>query len=184
MGRSKAQLTLGKRTLTDLQVARMWEAGASEVLLSVRNERGQPRRSDCRLIADGKPGRGPLGGLHACLAAMKTRLLLTCAVDLPLLDSLTLARIVRGATPGKGFVYRNSQGWFEPLLAVYPQEILSLTHQQLEDDSLSLQSLLKRAVAAEIMEARPLPKSLEIRLTNLNAPKDLAHVLVHFPELG
>jgi molybdopterin-guanine dinucleotide biosynthesis protein A len=183
MGRDKAGIRIGDRSLADLQIAKLWLAGASEVLLSVRSRRGHVPRADCVVVPDNQPGCGPLGGLLSCLDRMKTDILLACAVDLPLVEAEGLSRLVSRASASRGIVYQNSDGWFEPLLAVYPRSITTLAKQQIADSRFSLQALLSAAVETGLMGVQPLPRSQRMRLMNINTPEDLARLLVRFPEL-
>ena len=85
MGRDKALVELGGRTLLDRALDRWREYGAG-VQLSVGNpERRAMAPKGMPAVADFYPDRGPLGGLHAGLRTCPTPLLLLTAVDCPFL---------------------------------------------------------------------------------------------------
>lgn len=73
-------------TLLEHQQLLLIQAGASEILLS-GNRAGA--------IADYWPDRGPLGGIHACLAQSKHQLNLVIPVDMPGLSPALLSTLVQ-----------------------------------------------------------------------------------------
>ena len=69
MGRDKAALPFGGGTLLTYQARKLRALGVKELLLSGAAE----AVPGARLVPDLLPGRGPLGGLHACLSAAAWR---------------------------------------------------------------------------------------------------------------
>ena len=124
MGRDKAGVLLAGRSLLE-HVHGVVAPLCDEVLVVTRDEhRGtQPVPSGCRVVTDALPGRGPLVGIHAALAAAATDRVLVVACDMPWLEPLLLrAMIDEGA--GDVVIPRTGRGW-EPLHAVYHRRCLA-----------------------------------------------------------
>jgi molybdopterin-guanine dinucleotide biosynthesis protein A len=94
MGRPKAQLRLGGATLLERQV-RLLASVCGQVVVVGANVDAP---SGVPLIPDIFPGRGPLGGIHAALAASRTEFNLIVACDLPFLSRRLLLGLVHLAT--------------------------------------------------------------------------------------
>ena len=114
MGRSKAELTLMGKTLLQRQVDKFLELGFWDIMLSGKD---CPLLPGTRVIPDEYIGKGPLGGLHACLRAARNPACLVVSVDTPLIPVSVLAQLCR-AHSGGVTVLRHS-GREEPLLGVY-----------------------------------------------------------------
>src|ERR1041384_571654 len=78
MGRDKAWVEVAGESLLSRAVATVRRAGASEVLIS-----GRPGVNystlEARVLFDGKPGQGPLGGIEQALAVANFPLVLVLA---------------------------------------------------------------------------------------------------------
>ena len=114
MGRDKASLQLGGMSLLELQVEKLRELGIRDILLSGAR---CPRLPGTRVIPDILPGRGPLGGIYACLLAARCPACLVVSVDVPLVPPAALKGL-RGAYRG-GVCALRHRGEEEPLIAVY-----------------------------------------------------------------
>ena len=118
MGRDKALLPYRGAALVE-HVAREVAAAAGSVALV-----GHPERYlhlPYPLIADQRPGRGPLGGIHAALGATHADWNLVVACDMPAVTSSLLADLLDEAerVGAECFVARSPSGQPEPLCAVY-----------------------------------------------------------------
>ena len=114
MGRDKGVLRLNGRTLLELQAEKLRTLGIEDILLSGE---GCPPLPDTRVIPDEYAGRGPLGGLHACLLAARDPACLVLSVDVPLIPAGALAALCR-AHRGGITVLRHG-GVDEPLIGIY-----------------------------------------------------------------
>jgi len=115
MGKDKALLQLGGETLLDRAYALLLDAGADQVLIS-RNDH-LPGHT-----LDRFPNKGPLAGIHAAICESGNRPMLFVPVDLPLLNTNTLKRLV-----WEGIGYQTSvcyEGQSLPLLLYRPDDIL------------------------------------------------------------
>ena len=117
MGQNKAQLSLLGKSLLLRQVEKMQALGIGDILLSGSD---LPTVSGTRTIPDIYPGRGPLGGLHACLQAAKYPRCLVLSVDVPLVPLAALHHMCRAHVGGVTVL--GHEGKQEPLIGVYDRE--------------------------------------------------------------
>ena len=114
MGQNKAELRLMGKTLLQRQADKLYALGIQDVMLSGA---GCPALPGMRVIPDEHPGKGPLGGLHACLRAAQNPSCLVVSVDAPLIPAAALSHLCR-AHRGGVTVLRHGERE-EPLLGVY-----------------------------------------------------------------
>lgn len=114
MGQAKAELTLMGRTLLQRQVDKFLALGIQDIMLSGGN---CPALPGVRVIPDEYVGKGPLGGLHACLHAAKNSACLVVSVDTPLVPAAGLAHLCQ--VHSGGVTALRHSGGEEPLLGVY-----------------------------------------------------------------
>ncbi len=86
MGTDKALLRVQGNTLLSRAINLAYDAGAQEVLVS-RNQAG--------FIQDVHKDHGPLSGLHATLPICNFSYVLVLAVDMPILSSLSLKKLMQ-----------------------------------------------------------------------------------------
>ena len=118
MGRDKALLPFGETTLVE-HVARQVAEAAGSVTLVGRPERYRHLRFS--LIPDEFADGGPLGGIHAALAAASAEWNLVIACDMPAVTGPFLRELLDEAeTSGcECLAARSPGGLPEPLCAVY-----------------------------------------------------------------
>ena len=114
MGQNKAELRLMGQTLLQRQIDKLHTLGIQDVMLSGA---GCPVLPGVRVIPDEYPGKGPLGGLHACLRAARNISCLVVSVDAPLIPAAALARLCRSHRVGVTVLRHGERE--EPLLGVY-----------------------------------------------------------------
>ncbi len=127
------------------------------------------------VVEDVYPGRGPLGGIHAALAASAREFNLVLAVDTPLLTSALLRFLVEQARASTAVVtVPRVAGGFQPLCAVYrpafretAEAALRLGHNKIDP--------LFAAVPARVVEQEELARFefLPQMFDNLNTREDL-----------
>lgn len=171
MGTDKALLRISGATLLARQVALCDSLGARRVWVSGRTP-AQLEGLDASALPDDAPGRGPLGGIATVLRASRAPHLLVLAVDMPLLDTALLGRLLRLRAPGMGVVPRGPGGC-EPLAAVYPTEFLATADAALAAGSARLRPLLDEALAAGRFRALPLAPADERLVASWNSPGDV-----------
>lgn len=175
MGQDKATLRVGSESLLERQLRLLREAGAAELLVSLRPDSHQPQLppgfADLRFVIDRHPGVGPIAGLEALLTAARHPLVLVLAVDLPAItpDFLTLlaARSTRqcGVIPARG-------PQLEPLAAIYPPMALEIARLQIQRGEFALTRFAERCLDTSVLRQWPLAPDEERLLTNWNRPDD------------
>ena len=114
MGRNKAELTLMGKTLLELQADKFQALGIRDIMLSGET---CPALPGARVIPDEYTGKGPLGGLHACLRTAQNPACLVVSVDTPLVPTAALAHLCQAHSGGVTVLSHG--GREEPLLGVY-----------------------------------------------------------------
>ena len=154
MGRDKALLPHPDGGLFwERQLALVEHLGPEEIFWSGPARPGLPPR--VQVIADAAADAGPLGGITACLAAMRTELLVVLAVDLVNLQHDFLRRLLASSTALKGAITQHDS-YYEPLAAVYPRPVAAIASSHLAQGRLALQDLVEEAARAGMMQVIPI----------------------------
>ncbi len=171
MGRDKALLPHPEGgVFWEHQIGVLEALGPEEIFWSGAARAGMPRR--VRMVEDAAPDAGPLGGLAACLRALRTELLVVLAVDLAAVQSEFLRRLLEASTVGCGAVVKRDD-FYEPLAAIYPRELGDLAMTHLDAGRFALQDFLREAEAAGRMRVIACSAEELAQLRNFNAPEDL-----------
>ena len=120
MGRDKSDLLLGMDTFLNVQIRKGTELGIRDILVS--GYRGE----DCPVpvIRDRLEGRGPLGGLEACLRRAVHDKVLVLGVDIPLVPAAELRQLMGQSAGNREPVTILSHGGKEePLIGVYEKSL-------------------------------------------------------------
>lgn len=129
------------------------------------------------LLEDTIPGNlGPLAGIVAAFASMRadSALLLVLAVDLPVMTAeFFRERLLPCCQPGRGAVPRDSNGFFEPLAAIYPCECLPFAREQLRGPDRSLQTFVRAARDAGLIVPVSIKEPDARLFANWNTVEDL-----------
>ena len=173
MQRDKAAIEVGGETQL-ARAVRLVRALAPDTFVSVRDEqRAEATRARWPQVIDRLEGVGPAAGILAALEARPDHAWLVLAVDLPLLDAATLARLVRSREPAAvATAYRSSSDALpEPLCAIWePKSRAPLAAFIAGGRSCPRKFLLSHGAKLIELEA---PRALE----NVNTPAELAAVL-------
>lgn len=186
MGRDKARLELPRpdgRTLTQVAHAAL-QATCSEVLVVGRDP------ADClgealELLADERPGLGPLGGLVTGLRRAGGEFCLLLACDLPEVQSPFLTALQEEATAKEGrlaVIPRGPLG-LEPMVSAWPTALLPALDDYLESGERAIHPLVGRGLA-RVWDCEPLISSgkLPDPFRNLNRPEQWsAYLADRFP---
>ncbi len=149
MGKEKAQLRLGRRTL-------LGHARALAAKLDL----------PCRVLrADRLPGRGPLGGIETALRCAKADRTLFLSCDMPFLQPNLVGQLLAADAPAV-FVSVHGKVGFPFCLS---PEILPKVDVQLAAGQLSLQDFARNIRARRLR----VPKADWPQLDNLNTPAEL-----------
>lgn len=121
------------------------------------------------VIADTRPGRGPLAAIEAALAATTAEANLILACDMPALDPNQLEELFQAG--GDIAVPRHETGEIEPLCAVYRRAVLPAIREALDSGIRGVTEAL-RQVAGIRCEVRYVRVSDPAVFANLNTPED------------
>ena len=171
MGCDKAILQWRGRPLWEWQIEKLRALRPEKIFLSARSD--VPWRPvNVKLLRDAPPSRGPLSGLAAALAAIKTDHLLALAVDMPFMTTENLLTLCRLVTKGIG-VIPTIDGKAEPLGAIYPKEAGAVFQEALRGDNFSLQPLARKLIALNILREMPISDQARDFYKSINEPADL-----------
>jgi molybdopterin-guanine dinucleotide biosynthesis protein A len=173
MGRDKAFLPLGSRTLIEVVIARLREACAD--LLLVTNTPDAYRRFGLRMVPDALPHRQSLVGIYTgILEAAQPAFV--CACDMPFLSPPLVRHLVSLAGEADVVIPRHG-GEYEPLHAVYTPACLEPIRRCIARGGRNVDFLTEvrtRVVDAE--EIRRFDPDLR-SFANLNTPEEYREVL-------
>lgn len=166
MGRDKALLPAphdGGLPLWERQWDALRQAGARNIYLSARPEQAWTHAARAKpgfggVVYDALPGCGPLVGITAALERANGAHLAVLAVDLPRLPVAWVSQLVARCTRGVGAIGRK-QGFFEPLAAVYPREMMWLAWEALTRGDYALQRLVAMGVERGLMHVVDIEES-------------------------
>src|SRR6266480_3455264 len=153
MGKDKATLLFHGKPLWQIQLELLRKLKPTEIFVSARTDPVW-RPADAQFVADDLPSRGPLSGLAASLARMRTEHLLALAIDMPFMTEKYLTFLCSLIEPGRGVIAK-IEDRFEPLAAIYPQEALANVRSTLSGKDFSLQTVGSRLIAAGKLQVRP-----------------------------
>ncbi|MEY3774430.1 MAG: hypothetical protein RLZZ129_1210 [Verrucomicrobiota bacterium] len=171
MGTDKALLPVAGRSLWERQTDVLRMAGAREICFSVRPEQTWVP-DGARVVRDAVPGAGPLAGIVAALAVCREPHLAVLAVDLPQMEPAWFKQLLARCAPGIGAVGRRD-GFYEPLAAIYPRELLPASSSALARGEYSLQRLI--AAAGERMISVEISAVEAARFENWNEPSEAGY---------
>ena len=170
MGRDKATMILGGRSLLAHQIETLKRLAPTRILCSVAA--GQTVESlECSLIQDEEPNLGPLGAIHTVLTQTSDPFLLVLAVDMPRMTSDYFHLLLKRCETGCGAVPMRGQG-YEPLAAVYPREALRLAKSALARRNYSMQRFVSECVEERCLSVVPITAEEEDLFANWNRPED------------
>jgi molybdopterin-guanine dinucleotide biosynthesis protein A len=164
MGEDKAFLRLGGRTL--LEIAQELASGVCGKAFVV----GDRARFGPEAIEDIFPDSGPLGGIHAALAATKADLNLVIAVDTPFLEPKFLQWMLhRAATTHSIVTVPHLASGFQPLCAVYRRSFKSFAEEALKAGKFKIDPLYEKVRTQPITDAELNHLAFDLRMfDNLN----------------
>ncbi len=167
MGRDKALVTLGGKTLLERAVER-WQGYGAALQLSVgAAERAELAPEGIPAVADVYPERGPLGGLHAGLHACNTPLLLLVAVDCPFLTHEQADALLDAIGDSEACVY-TFEDRPQPLFGLYRRRCWTPAETLILSGDNRMSQLLEWSNTVYV------PASDLAPFRNLNTPEDLA----------
>ena len=172
MGSDKAAIVFRGKPLWEIQLELLRKLRPTEIFVSARTDPVW-RPVDVQFVADNPPSRGPINGLAATLAQMRSKHLLALAIDMPFMTEKYLKVLCRQIEPGRGVIAKNNDR-FEPLAAIYPHEALMNFQSALTGMDFSLQAVARGLVAEGKLHVTPVISQERELFLNMNEPVDLA----------
>ena len=171
MGSNKALLKIGDTPLIETVYRTMAEL-FHEVII-VTNTPEQYGFIPCRTVPDIHPGAGSIAGLQAGLAASNTGRIFIAACDMPTLAPELVRRLCSTTEACDAVVAVNSDGFREPLHAVYDRSCLTEIQNLLDQGDKSILLLLDRIRTRQIewKEISGIAGAQE-SFCNLNTPRE------------
>ena len=174
MGIDKATVLFRGKPLWEIQLGQLQRLQPAEILVSARTDPSW-RPADVQFIADAPPSRGPLSGLVASMAKMRSAHLLALAVDMPFMTEKFLRYLCDQIEPGCG-VLPKIESRAEPLAAIYPREAEIDFRDALVGADFSLQTLVRHLVQVGKLRELTVPEPEKKLFLNMNQPVDLQSV--------
>ena len=181
MGRPKASLAFGSETMLQRVVGVLREVVDPVVVVAAPGQEVPSLPTGVRLARDDRPGRGPLEGIAAGLAALEgqAEAAYVSSCDVPLLQAAFVRRLA-GLLGDRWIAVPEVDGYRQPLAAVYRLDVLPTVRRLLAEDRLRPLDLFDEAptrivTADELRGADPELVSLR----NVNTPEDYAAALRH-----
>lgn len=170
MGSDKAFLELKGRTLLERALDTVRGLTPEAIIVGERSKYS----SYGTVVEDVFRDRGPLGGIHAALAASATGLNLMLAVDLPSMETSFLKYLVKQArnTDAIVTVPKVDGGW-QPLCAVYRRDFAPLAERSLLQGQNKIDSLFS-AMKVLVLDEHDLARRgfSPSLFRNLNTPEE------------
>jgi molybdopterin-guanine dinucleotide biosynthesis protein A len=128
MGRDKALVQLGGRTLAARAVELLRNAGLSTAIAGARSDLGE----FAPVVADKDPEQGPLGGICSAIASTDTKFAVFIPVDLPLMPvSLIRYLLLDARITGSAVTLASINGFTQTFPAVLRRESLPILENEL-----------------------------------------------------
>ena len=136
MGRNKAFLTVGGRTMIEIAAEAVREAAGNVTIVGTPEiYRHLPYPAIPDLRAGAIPAVGPLGGIETALANTSADWNLIVACDMPAITAVTLQLVLKAAAAHSGaacVIPESRDGFLEPLCAAYHKRLLGAVSAALD----------------------------------------------------
>lgn len=172
MGRDKATILFRGKPLWQIQLDLLHKLQPAEIFVSARSDPAW-RPPDVRFVPDDTPSRGPLSGLSATFARIRSNHLLALAIDMPLMDKEHLRFLCNQVQPGRG-VLPMMGDLAQPLAAIYPIEAHADLVTALSGNDFSLRTLTNQLVRTGKLQTIRVPANAHRYYRNINEPPDAA----------
>ena len=171
MSKDKATLLFREKPLWQIQLDLLRKLEPAEIFVSARADPAW-RPAGVGFVPDEPPSRGPLSGLTATLARIRSSHLLVLAIDMPFMSEGHLRYLCNGIGPGRGVVPIIGRR-AEPLAAIYPADAYDMFATALSGVDFSMQTLTNQLVKIGVLRIVRVPEKAQRFYRNLNEPGDL-----------
>jgi molybdopterin-guanine dinucleotide biosynthesis protein A len=171
MGRDKATIPFRGKPLWQIQLDLLHKLQPAEVFVSARTDPAW-RPPNVTFVPDEPPSRGPLSGVTATLARIRSSHLLVLAIDMPFMNEKHLRYLCDQIEPGRGVLSMIGDR-AEPLAAIYPIEARVDFIKALSRVDFSMQTLINQLVKMGMLRVIRVTEEQQRFYRNLNKPDDL-----------
>ncbi len=173
MGAPKAAVPWGGGTLLSRAVDALGPAVGRVVVVRAPGQALPPLPLGVVVTQDARPGRGPLEGIAAGLAALRPgEDAFVLAVDMPFAGAELVAAVLAALGPGADAAVPRADGRAHPLAAAYRAGVAATARDLLDAGRDRMTDLLD-AIRVTWIDAAGLPGGAA-GLANVNTPEDLA----------
>ncbi len=169
MGKDKSDLVYRDQTFLEIQIKKGEQLGIDDILVSGYRGSG----CDGRIVMDRFAGKGPLGGLEACLRQAVHDRCLVLSVDTPLVPVSELQGLIQqdrqGSDPATILQHGQEQ---EPLIGIYRTKLADPMAEALERGRGSVFGFLKK-VGYGVYQS----KGESVQFGNINEKTDYERLL-------
>ncbi len=169
MGKDKSDLVYRDQTFLEIQIKKGEQLGIDDILVSGYRGSG----CDGRIVMDRFAGKGPLGGLEACLRQAVHDRCLVLSVDTPLVPVSELQGLIQqdrqGSDPATILQHGQEQ---EPLIGIYRTKLADPMAEALERGRGSVFAFLKK-VGYGVYQS----KGERVQFGNINEKTDYERLL-------
>jgi len=138
-----------------------------EVVISVPFDFVVSDNSDYIYVKDVVPDLGPLGGLYSVFCAYPDKAILIIATDMPEVEIVHVENLLDNRDKSViATCYKNSQGFVEPLFAIWENSVKEIIDNLIRENKLSMRMILKNHKSKVI----PIPD--ENALLNINTQEE------------
>lgn len=171
LGRNKASVRLGTRTLIEIVLEKL--RCISDDLILATDDFDRFTCLNARIVRDIYPQGGALGGIYSGLRAAKSPLAVVVACDMPFLNPDLLRFMILHA-PGHDVVVPRLSCGIEPLHAVYARTCLEPIRETLEDGRRRVVDFWDRVRVRYVEEDEiEILDPEKLSFFNINTPEDL-----------
>ncbi len=173
MGRDKAFLQLGGKTLIERVIAASADLGQSETIL-IANKPDDYRHLGFATYPDILPGKGSLGGIYTALTRAANPAALVLACDMPFIKTALLRFMLAQLDDTTDIVVPRVDGYPQGMLAIYRKTCLPPIRAQLAANRLKIIRFYDQMRVRYLDEADyALCDAEGNSFTNLNTPAEL-----------
>ena len=171
MGREKALIEADGAPMWRRQREVLARAGATEIFLSARTDQAWAYATTgfAAVVNDSMPDCGPIMGITAAIERATQRHVAALAIDLPQMPTDWFSALLEQCGAGVGAVGRR-EGFYEPLAAIYPKEMMWLAWETIARGEYSLQGLIDAAVRAGLLHVVEIDARQAAWFENRNVP--------------
>lgn len=173
MGRDKAFIDLGGKTLIEHVIERSAGLGQAETIL-ITNKPADYARLRLPMYSDALPDKGSLGGIYTALIKARSEFVLVLACDMPFINPDLLRFMLAQINEDLDIIVPRVEGYPQGLHAIYRQTCIAPIRQQLAANRLKIirfyeQMRLRYLDEADYARFDPAGRSF----ANLNTPAEL-----------